>query len=521
MADPKRAAAPTRGRKPRKNPWLTALKWFGIMMLSLALIGGIAFGVAYSTVKIPDANADFQTNTTFVYYNDGKELLGSFQVQNRQSIPYADMPQVAKDAIVAAENRSFWTDPGVSVPGLFRAALSLVGPEDMVGGSTITQQYIKVMYLTQEKSFVRKAKEILLAAKMGQELTKEQILESYLNTVYFGRGAYGIEAASHAYFDKPASELTLAEAVALSAVINSPGNLDPANGKKQAADLLERYQYTLNGMVEMGTITPAQRDEVYDELPEFPEVASDSRFGGPKGFLLKMVENELLAAGFTEDQINGGGLKVVTTFDADAQDAAVKAVQKMTLQASGGSKKAAKNLHGGLASVENASGGVLAIYGGPDFVKNSRNWATTTSPTGSTFKPYALTAALREGWSLDDKLDGNTLYLPGVSKPVRNAGGGNYGTVNLLTATTRSINTAYVDLTMQLSGGPEAVLQAANDAGAPTVEGWDPVPTAPLGTPEVSPLYQAAAYSTFANNGMQMHPARGGQRGGHAGRDGL
>jgi len=505
MADPKRAASASRARK-KSNPWQTTLKWLGITMLSLALIGGIAFGVAYATVRIPDPNADFQTNTTFVYYNDGKEKLGSFQVQNRQSLAYADMPQNVKDAIVAAENRSFWTDPGVSVPGLFRAVLSLGNRDEMVGGSTITQQYIKVLYLTQEKSFVRKAKEILLAAKMGQELSKEQILEGYLNTVYFGRGAYGIEAASQAYFDKPAAKLTLAEAVALSAVINSPGNLDPANGDKQAADLLERYQYTLNGMVEMGAITAAERDEIYNELPEFPEIANRSRFGGPKGFLLKMVENELIAAGFTEDQINGGGLKVVSTFDADAQDAAVDAAQSMTLAASGGSKKSARDLHAGLASIDNETGAVLAIYGGPDFVKSSRNWATTTSPTGSTFKPYALTAALRDGWTLNDKLDGNTLTLPGTTKPVRNAGGANYGTVNLLTATTRSINTAYVDLTMQLTGGPASVLQAANDAGAPTVEGWDPVPTAPLGTPEVSPLYQAAAYSTFANNGMRVTP---------------
>ncbi len=504
MANPKRVSS-GRPARQKKNPWLRVLTWFGVALLSLALIGGIAFGVLYATVKIPDPNADFTTNTTFVYFKDGKSQLGSFQIQNRQSIAFADMNPYVTDAIVAAENRTFWTDPGISIPALFRAVTTAIGPEQTVGGSTITQQYIKVLYLSQEKTLTRKVKEIILAAKMGQQLSKEQILEGYLNTVYFGRGAYGIEAASLAYFDKPSAKLNLAQSVALAAIVNSPGNLDPRNGDKQAADLLERYQYTLNGMVETGAITQAQRAEIYDQLPKFPKIATDSRWGGPKGFLLKMVETELAASGLSQEQISGGGLKVVTTFDADAQDAIVAAAQSMTLQAAAGNKKAAAQLHAGVASIDNATGGVLAIYGGPDFVKSSRNWATTTSPTGSTFKPYALTAALREGWTLNDRLDGNTLDLGGGTV-VHNAGGANYGTVNLLTATTKSINTAYVDLTTQLAGGPQAVLQAANDAGAPTVEGWDPVATAALGTPEVSPLYQAAAYATFANQGGRITP---------------
>ena len=256
MAKPKRAAATTANtKKPKRNPWLRALGWFGIGLLGLGVLGVVGVAVAYTMIQIPDANKDFRTNTTFVYYADNKTQLGSFSVQNRVSIDFDEMNPHVKDAIVAAENRTFWTDPGFDVVALARAARSLVGPEQTVGGSTITQQYIKVMYLTQEKTLSRKAREILLAVKIGQERTKEEILEGYLNTVYFGRGAYGIEAASRAYFDKPQSKLSLAESVALSAIVNSPGNLDPANGDKHAADLLERYQYTLNGLVEMGKIT--------------------------------------------------------------------------------------------------------------------------------------------------------------------------------------------------------------------------------------------------------------------------
>jgi membrane peptidoglycan carboxypeptidase len=512
MAKPKRvtdAARVAPGGTPakRRTPaWRKVLLGALITIVSLGLIGTGLVAYAYGTTKLPDPNTDFKTNTTFVYYADGKTPLGSFQVQNRTTIPYDQMPQYVKDAIVAAENRSFWDDPGISVPGLFRAALGLAGIQQSDntatgGGSTITQQYIKIMFLTQERTFSRKFTELLLAAKIGQSMTKEQILEGYLNTVYFGRGSYGIEAAARAYFNKPASKLTLAQSVALASIVNSPGNLDPANGDKQAADLLERYQYTLNGMVEMGKLTAAQKAEIYSTLPKFAKVNDDSRLGGQKGFLLTVVRKELLARDFTEEQIEGGGLKIVTTFDKTDQDAAVKAAQSHTLSTVYGNKKKAKGLHAAIASIDNATGGVLALYGGPDYVKSQWNWATTARQTGSSFKPYALTAALREGWTLGDKLNGNTTVTPGGSK-VTNAGGRNYGAVTLLQATTHSINTAFYDLVSRLDGGPEAVVQAANDAGVPTAAGWDLDARLPLGTPEVSPINQASGYSTFANYGI-------------------
>ena len=514
MAEPKRsagtrnAAKTTTGKGRRKSPlWRRILLWTLSMFLVVGVIGAGVVAYAYMTIKLPDPNSDFRTNTTFVYYADGKTKIGSYQVQNRQTIPYDAMPQNVKDAIVAAENRTFWTDPGISASGLFRAALGVVGlaPADVTasgGGSTLTQQYIKIMYLTQEKTFTRKAKELLLAAKMGQTLSKQDILEGYLNTVYFGRGAYGIEAAAQAYFNIPASKLDLAQSVALAAIVNSPGNLDPAQGDKQAADLLERYQYTLNGMVEMGAITAAEKAEIYDALPKFPKQARDSQWGGPKGFLLSMVKRELLANGFTEEQITGGGLKVVTTFDADAQDAAVAAAQKMTLQAAAGNKKAARQLHAAIASVDNGTGGVIALYGGPDFLKSQWNWANNPRPTGSTFKTYALAAALRNGWTLTDKLNGNSFTPKGDSVPVHNADG-NHGTVTLQNATTHSINSAFVDLVTQIPNGPGEVQRAAEDAGLPVDGHWDLSNRIPLGNSEVSPLNQAIGYSTFANQGIR------------------
>ncbi|HOQ53579.1 MAG TPA: transglycosylase domain-containing protein, partial [Micropruina sp.] len=323
----------------------------------------------------------------------------------------------------------------------------------------------------------------------------------YLNTVYFGRGAYGIQAAAQAYFGKPAAKLTDAQAIALTSIVNNPGNLDPAKGDKQAADLLERYQYTINGMVEMGTMTEAQKAEIYYQLPKFPKVERDSQYGGPKGFLLNMVQDELKAKGFSDEQIAGGGLTIRTTFDVKAQEAAVEAAQKVTAQTAAAGNKKASNLHAGLASVDVATGGVLALYGGPDFVKNSRNWATTPRPTGSTFKPYALGAALAQGFTLNDTLNGSQFVPPGAARPVRNAGDRNYGTVTLQQATTHSINTAFVDLETQMKDGPESTLAFAQAAGLPKTAGWDPTVVVPLGVPEVSPLGQATGFATFARGG--------------------
>ena len=508
---PKTPAGPgaKNGKKDKKKRpvWVRVLKWTGIVLLSLTVLGSAGAAVAYSSVQLPDPNAEFQTNTSFVYYDDGSTEIGSYLVQNRQTIPFDQMSPFATNAIVALENKTFWTDPGFSLPSMVRAVFTAVGGQDVTGASTITQQYIKVLYLTQERTMTRKVKEIFLAAKMGQQWTKEEILGGYLNTVYFGRGAYGIEAASRAYFSKPQSDLTMPEATALVCIINNPSMFDPAKSEEHAADLLARYQLALNSLLETGKITQAEHDEAYDALPEFPTIPTSSRFGGPKGFLLYMVETELASLGFTEAQINGGGLRVTSTFNQTDQDAAVKAAQDVTNQAAKGNKENAAQLHASLVSIDNQTGGVLALYAGPDYVTDYRNWATMRAAPASTFKPYAVVAALREGWTLNDTLNGDPFTEAG--KVVSNSGH-KYGRVTLLQATTSSINTAFVDLVKQIPDGPNKVAQAALDAGVQRNSTWkiDEVANRlPLGgVAEVSPLDQAAGFSTFANQGLRIKP---------------
>jgi membrane peptidoglycan carboxypeptidase len=511
MADPHWGPVDWRpqGTDARQKTTKSGRRWVRGILLTiggltiLGMISAMAVVVyGYSTTKLPAANAEFNTATTFVYYNDGKSELGNFAIQNRTPLSFAKMPETIKQASVAAENRTFWTDKGISIRGMIRAAWKIARGQDVQGGSTITQQYIKILYLNSERTMKRKFRELFLAYKISKKMSKEDILAGYLNTIYFGHGAYGVQAASKEYFDIDAKRLSVPQAAFLATVVNNPSMYDPED-KDNNPRILSRYRYVINSMAEMNFITPAQATTYSQKLPKFPKVPANQRYGGPKGFLMKMVERELGAAGFDSSQISGGGLKIITTFDKDAQQAAVESAQKYTKQSARAVGRKSSKLHAAIASVDVNSGEVIALYGGPDFVKNSRNWATTPRPTASTFKTYALAAGLKDGYSLLNRFSGNTFTPPGESKPVRNEFSHQYGqSVDLITATKDSINTAFVDLTSQMDNGPRKIMKMAQAVGAPKGAGWDKTSRIPLGTAEVSPLAQASAYATFANDGV-------------------
>ncbi len=262
MSGKRRAAGPAKSSPKPPSSNKTRLKRVGKWLLVAALVGALVvaggFFYLYRTIDIPNPNKDFQTQTSFVYYADGKTELGQYATQNRESIPLKEIPQKMQDAVVAAENKSFWTDKGIDPKGILRAAFSNARGNSTQGASTITQQYVKILYLTQERSYQRKLKEAVLSLKIQKQLSKSQILEGYLNTIYFGRGAYGVQAASRAYFDKDAKDLTLREAAVLASVLNNPTLFDPANGKDARANLKERYAYVLNGMADQATSPPTR-----------------------------------------------------------------------------------------------------------------------------------------------------------------------------------------------------------------------------------------------------------------------
>ena len=261
MSAKRRAAGPAVTRKPRKpgtnrRRLRRVLKWFLIVALvgTLLLIGGFVY--LYRTTPIPDPNKDFQTQTSFVYYDDGKTEVGQFATQNRQIISLSKMPDNLQNAVIAAEDRTFYTNSGIDPKGIVRAAFNDARGGATQGASTITQQYVKILYLTQERSVSRKVHEAILSLKLQKQQSKQQILEGYLNTIYFGRGAYGVQAAAKAYFGVDANELTLRQSAVLASVLNNPSAFDPANGKSNKLALLARYRYVLGGMASMKKITP-------------------------------------------------------------------------------------------------------------------------------------------------------------------------------------------------------------------------------------------------------------------------
>ena len=445
-------------------------------------------------------------------------------MQNRTAIPYAEMPQSIKDAVVAAEDRTFWTNRGIDIKGMTRAVWRIMQGKDIQGGSTITQQYIKIVYLTSDQTLSRKFTELALAVKMNKGESKESVLEGYLNSIYFGRGAYGIQAAAQAFFQVDAKDLTIGQSAVLASVINSPSNFDPANGPEAEARLLERYNYVLDGMLDpMATITQAQHDEFYGTLPAFPEYAIDNIYGGPNGFLIQMATDELKAKGFTENEINGGGLSIITTFDARMQQAAIDAAQSVVAEAVANANPLRDangelvldeagntvqpdpaQLHVGLASIQVGTGAVLALYGGPDYVANSRNWAMTPRYSASTFKVWAAVAGLRNGFGLSSMLRGSTYTPQGDSTPVHNDSGYEYGPVSLQKAIQDSINTSFVDIISRIPQGDAELIRAANDAGIPEHPSWAPqLNRLALGQGEVTSLDNTTGYATLANNGVR------------------
>jgi membrane peptidoglycan carboxypeptidase len=515
----RRAQGPAVKRKPKapgttKRRWMKVLKWGLIAGLAgtLLLVGGFVY--LYKTTAIPDPNKDFQTQSSFVYYNDGKTEVGQYATQNRQIIPLSDVPANLQNAVIAAEDRTFYTNHGIDPKGILRAAFNDARGGATQGASTITQQYVKILYLTQQRSLSRKVHEAILSLKLQKQLSKQKILEGYLNTIYFGRGAYGVQAAAQAYFGVDAANLSLKQSAVLASVLNNPSQFDPANGKRQKEALLARYRYVLQGMASMGKVPAAKATRDEKHLPHFPVFKASSKYGGQKGHMLTLVRQELHAHGFTDDQIDGGGLRVVTTLSPKAMAAAADGVRSVR------PGLPLKELHVAVATVQPGTGALLGFYGGQDFLQSQINWAEAGGMVGSTFKPASLAAAITDGYTLKSTWDGNSPYTFPDGLEVHNEGdstGTNYGSaISSVTAMEQSVNTAFVDMSASMKDGPQKILSMANKMGIPpakadphfpgipdTSRDLDADPLITLGKARISAINMANTYATIANGGQR------------------
>lgn len=474
-----------------RRRWLRRTLW---ILFLLAALGTTVFAVLLARTEVPTPNDLATSEATVVYYADGVNEVGRLGESTRRSVPLTDIPIEVQQAVLAAEDRDFYNHGGISPIGIARAAFNNLTGGSTQGGSTITQQYAKIAFLTQDRTWNRKVNEALLAFKLETVISKEQILEDYLNTIYFGRNANGIEAASIAYFGVPVSELDFTQGAVLASVIKSPSGLSP---EENLSGLKARWSYVLDSMVEMGDITQEQRDSA--KFPEIVAFKQKDRLGGQVGFLLTAVEQQLIAQGYDQEEIQRGGLKIISSFDRKAQRAAQRAVKEQ------GPTSGTDGLRIGLAAVKPGTGEVLAMYGGTNFITDQINNATQQfAQAGSTFKTFALAAGLDQSVQLNSLWNGNSpSTVNGYT--FNNYGNNSYGVVSLLQATELSINSAYVELTADI--GVSNVVNAALAAGIPeTTPGLNlesPDLTFVLGTSSPSGLDMANSYATFANEGVR------------------
>ncbi|MDK8835295.1 transglycosylase domain-containing protein [Actinomyces urogenitalis] len=481
---------PRAGKGPIHR-WLPS--WRFVLGAFLLMIAAMAttFIIAYNIIKIPAPSEFAQAQSTTVYYADGQTKMGTFAEVNRTIIDASTLPDYVGNAVIASEDRSFYTNNGVDPKGIARAFWNNLRGGATQGASTLTQQYIKNYYVDTTSSYVGKFKQAIMAIKIDREMSKQDILDSYLNTVYFGRGAYGIEAAAQAFFGHSASELTASESALLAGIMPAPSAWDPAVDPEQAQ---VRFQRVLDFMLADGYITQSEYDSA--AMPETTTQQTDEVYAGPGGYILQLVRSELVAkAGMTTEQIDTGGYRITTTINKTDQDAAVAAVQALP-------EGHSENLRAALVSIDATNGGILALYGGADYLTSQVSSATdAVAQAGSTFKPFALVGALEKGATLSNGYSGSSpMSIEGTT--FQNYGNTSYGWSNLITATAYSINTPYVQLNRDL--GPEVTSDVAVRAGYPKdTMGLDTTVQNVLGSASPHTIDIATAYATFAAQGTR------------------
>ncbi len=518
---------PRPGGRPPKPPlpglqhvvgdWFERTNWrwirraIYITAAAVLVLPIITFAMAYLIVDVPKPG-DIRTNqVSTLLASDGSELAKIVPPEgNRVDVNLDQVPVHVRQAVIAAEDRNFYSNPGFSFTGFARAVKNNLFGGDTQGGSTITQQYVKNALVGSQRAGVsglmRKAKELVIATKMSGEWPKDDVLQAYLNIIYFGRGAYGIAAASKAYFDKPVEQLTVADGALLAALIQRPSTLDPAVDLSGAT---KRWNWVLDGMVDTKALTQSDRAAQVFPATVPPEKAREqNQTTGPNGLIERQVTRELLDLfNIDERTLNTQGLQITTTIDPQAQQAAETAVSKY-LQGQDPDMRAAA------VSIDPRSGAVKAYYGGSD--ANGFDFAQAGLQTGSSFKVFALVAALEQGIGLGTQIDSSPLTVDGIK--ITNVEGESCGTCNIAEALKRSLNTSYYRLMLKLKRGPVDVADAAHQTGIadsfPGVphtlsedgQGGPPNNGIVLGQYQTRVFDMASAYATLAASGIYHAP---------------
>ncbi|WP_306324857.1 transglycosylase domain-containing protein [Streptomyces venezuelae] len=507
--DPTLTPPPPPARKSRPRRLLRTLLW--LLLLGTLLLAG-AFAAGYLLVEIPPANAAAVAQSNVYLYRDGSTLARDGET-NRENVRLDRVPLTVRRAVLAAEDRDFHTSRAVDPKAMVRAAWNTVTGKGRQSGSTITQQYVKNYYLGQEQTLTRKAKEFFIAIKLGREKSKEEILQGYLNTSYFGRNAYGVQAAARAYYGKDVEDLDTAEGAYLAAVLKAPSAYDVTTHPENRAKAVARWNYVLDGMVTEGWLTRADRATAAFPTPQTARPATG--LSGQRGYLVQAVEEYLTGHGIIDEKtLAGGGFRITTTLEPAKQDALVQAVEDRVMnRLDPANAPADRYVRVGAAAVDPATGKVLAMYGGVDYTQQYVNNATRRDyQVGSTFKPFVFTAAVQSGAQTQhgEPITPYTVYDGTNRRPVEGWSGSpydpaneddeSYGEIPVGAATDLSVNAVYAQMAVDV--GPGHVRRTAVSLGLPgSTPDLTASPSIALGPATASVLDMATAYATLAAHG--------------------
>lgn len=520
---PKHTPASRSGKKKAKKGFFRRFWWVFILVpfLMVASVAG-ALVYAYSNLTLDKPLPPIQTS--YLYARDGSPLTSLHGEVDRQVIGFTQMPDPLKHAVIAVEDHSFYSHPGVDIVGVFRAAYTdLIKHQTVQGGSTITEQLVKNLYagsyvkqpdgssayVVPDRTIKEKIREALLAVKLENVLGKDQILAKYLNTIYFGHGAYGVQAAAQTYWHEDAGRLTLLQSATLAGLITSPTLFDPIN---HPSDSKTRRDYALDQMAHYGYITQAKADQAKAKpccgIPDISKRGITFSTPGQSEYFVDYAKRYLIKK-YGSAAVFGGGLKVTTTIDMNMQAEAEATIAKYLPDPT--------DPQAALVSIDPRTGEVLAMVGGRNWQKLQVNLALsgaagyggTGRMAGSAFKVFTLATAMKEGYNLNAYWQGPSSIV--IQNPVcagpaglwnpSNSSDSEAGTFTLKQATAYSVNTVFAQLVSQL--GPDKVIETAKQMGIRSH--LDPFCSVTLGSVAVNPLEMTNAYATLAAQGVRHY----------------
>ncbi|MFJ4468936.1 transglycosylase domain-containing protein [Streptomyces sp. NPDC089424] len=524
-------AAPRNRRSSRaagKSGIRRLFTWRKILgtFLGLCLLGIGGFVLLYLLVSVPEGNAAAKLQSNVYKYSDGTVLVRDGEV-NREVVDLARVPKAVQRTFVAAENKSFYQDNGVDLKGTTRGLVNTLSGKGAQGGSTITQQYVKNYYLSQEQTVTRKLKELVISLKVDRQMSKDDILAGYINTSYYGRNAYGIQAAAQAYYRVDADDLTVEQGAYLAALLQAPSQYDWAVASDTSKRLVKnRWNYVLDNMVEERWLSASERQEMKFPVPKEPQ--GNPGMEGQTGYWVDAANAELarrlVAQGTAQDQdqalamVKRGGWNLTLNVDKKKQARLEKAAEdQLASKLDPKKRKVDGNIQPGAVSVDPKTGKVVAMYGGIDYVKHYTNNATRRDyQPASTFKPVILAAAVEEAAETQDgePINANTVYDGDSRHPVTDNGTKvgfappneddvDYGDVTVQTAMNKSVNAVFAQMGVDV--GMDEVMKVAGELGMDT-DGMQAVPAQTLGSMGASPMEMAGIYATLDNHGKKVTP---------------